>query len=137
MFLVPEILLDIASAYCENEVDCKLNLNESHIIILKISIFFQESHVTPVTHFAFRILEQIALKGSKSRSRLILHHVSISLVMHLVKILPDMFSMSIVSKLFDVSTSGGRKNMAKVMCLLRTVQVHQIESSDQSRSAQG
>jgi hypothetical protein len=98
---------------------------------------FQESHVTPVTHFAFRILEQIALKGSKSRSRLILHHVSISLVMHLVKILPDMFSMSIVSKLFDVSTSGGRKNMAKVMCLLRSVQVHQIESNDQSRSAQG
>ena len=90
--------------------------------------------MTPVTHFAFRILEQIALKGSKSRSRLILHHVSLNLVMHLVKILPEKFSMNIVSKLFDISASSGRKNMARVMCLLRSVQVNLLEFNDQNRS---
>lgn len=106
--------------------------------LLNAVLLCQESHVTPVTHFAFRILEQIALKGSKSRSRLILQHVSLNLVMHLVKILPDMFSMAIVSRLFDVSTSTGRKNMAKVMCMLRFVQVQQEAAhvaTDQNRSA--
>lgn len=106
--------------------------------LINAVLLCQESHITPVTHFAFRILEQVALKGSKSRSRLILQHVSLNLVIHLVKILPDMFSMGIVSKLFDVSTPTGRKNMAKVMCMLRFVQVQQEAanvSTDQNRAA--
>lgn len=93
--------------------------------------------MTPVTHFAFRLLEQIAIKGGKARSRMILQHMSISLVMHLVKILPDMFNMPMVAKLFDVQTSSGRKSMARVMCLLRSVQVKNVQNNaDQSKIEQ-
>ena len=82
--------------------------------------------------------------------------MSISLVMHLVKVLPNMFTMGIIAKLFDVSASSGRKNMARVlvflffellffynfnftnfffnrMCLLRTVQVKQDDDDGQDQ----
>ena len=59
--------------------------------------------------------------------------MSISLVMHLVKVLPNMFTMGIIAKLFDVSASSGRKNMARVMCLLRTVQVKQDDDVQDQR----
>lgn len=88
--------------------------------------------MTPVTLFAFRLLEQVAIKGSKSRSKQILQHTSLNFIMHLVKILPDKFTMGIISKIFDVSSSSGRKNMARVMCLLRSVQVRQPEQNNQS-----
>ena len=85
-----------------------------------------------MTLFAFRLLEQIAIKGSKSRSKQVLQHTSLNFVMHLVKIMPSKFTMGIVSKLFDVSSSSGRKNMARVMCLLRSVQIRQQEISEQN-----
>ena len=88
--------------------------------------------MTPVTLFAFRLLEQVAIKGSKSRSKQILQHTSLNFIMHLVKILPDKFTMGIVSKLFDVTSSNGRKSMARVMCLLRSVQVRQLEPQTQN-----
>ena len=83
--------------------------------LLYAIVCYQETHVTPVTHFAFRLLEQIAFKtsSSKSRSRMILQHMSISLVMHLVKVLPNQFTMGIVARLFDVSATSGRKSMAR------------------------
>ena len=90
--------------------------------------------MTPVTLFAFRLLEQVAIKGSKSRSKQILQHTSLNFIMHLVKILPDKFTMGIVSKLFDVTSSSGRKNMARVMCLLRSVQVRLLEPQQGNQS---
>ena len=41
--------------------------------------------------------------------------------------------MGIIAKLFDVSASSGRKNMARVMCLLRTVQVKQDDDDGQDQ----
>jgi|FrelakmetLWP11LW_1041352.scaffolds.fasta_scaffold192639_1 hypothetical protein len=63
---------------------------------------------------------QIRFQGS-AKSRLIFQHMRTSLVLHLVKIVPHLFSMSILSKLFDIQTMAGRKNMARVMCLLKNI----------------
>jgi hypothetical protein len=87
--------------------------------------------VTPVTHFAFQLLNQVAVRGGKSKSRLVLQHMSISLVMHLVKILPHLFNMGIVAKLFDITNSNGRRSMARVMCLLRNVQSRKKNAEEQ------
>lgn len=112
------------------------NTGSNHPVALAVSGFLkllhavvscQETNVTPCTHFAFRFLEQVAMKGGRSqtaRSRLILQHMSIGLILHLVRIVPDLFSMGIIAKLFDVTSVTGRKSMARVMCLLRNIKVH-------------
>ncbi len=38
-----------------------------------------------------------------------------------VKMVPHLFRMGILSKLFDISNLTGRKNMARVMCLLKNL----------------
>ena len=43
------------------------------------------------------------------------------MVHHLIKTVPDMFSLGFVTQLFDTSSSSGRKNMAKVVCLLKNI----------------
>ena len=51
-------------------------------------------------------------------------HVSLNLVLHLVKVVPDLFtSLGVVTKLFDVSGQGqqARKNAARTLCLLRNI----------------
>ena len=98
----------------------------------------------PITHFAFRVLEQIALRGgpgpgfytnsknsnsttgsasggntlertgmssnigreslSGSRSRLLFQHFDVDLILHLVKVVPELFtSLAILTRLFDTS----------------------------------
>ena len=90
----------------------------------------------PIANFAFRILEQIALKGgpgpgfytsgSKNsssassgstgggnlergglagcRSRLLYQHFDVDLILHLVKVVPELFtSLGVITRLFDVS----------------------------------
>lgn len=116
-----------------SEVSGKADELASHPVTQAVSGFFrllhnvvscQEIPITPCTHFTFRFLEQTALRGGRhqnAKSRLVFQHMSTSLVIHLVKIVPHLFSMGILSKLFDISTVGGRKNMARVMCLLRNI----------------
>ena len=98
----------------------------------------------PITHFAFRFLEQIAFRGGPGpgfftsngknscsavsgagsvgsnnadrqgyigrdtlagcRSRLLFQHFDIELILHLVKVVPEMFvSLGIITRLFDIS----------------------------------
>ena len=97
----------------------------------------------PITNFAFRILEQIALKGGPgpgfyipgcktsnltsstsssggsldraglagSRSRLLYQHFDVDLILHLVKVVPELFtSLGIITRLFDVSRYVTTKN---------------------------
>ena len=103
--------------------------------LLQTIICYQDSPISPVTHFAFRILEQAALRSGLSQAskntsvqthkepiKLFFQHVFVSLVLHLVKVVPSLFtSMGIVTKLFDISSQSGRKNIGRVLCLLRNI----------------
>ena len=42
--------------------------------------------------------------------------------MQLVKVQPKRFSMELVLRLFDTNSSSGRKNMARILCLMRNIQ---------------
>ena len=81
----------------------------------------QESLVSPCTVFAVRFLEQAIAKRGRSKSRLILQHLSLHMVLHLVKVVPEMFTTAFVTQLFDVSSSVGRKSIARVLCLWKSV----------------
>lgn len=80
----------------------------------------QESTLTPAVHFTVKFLEQAALQG-KSKSRLIFHHLNTQTILTLIKIVPELFTIGFAAQLFDNSSSTGRKNMARTICLLRNI----------------
>eukprot|EP00095_Tigriopus_kingsejongensis_P005678 maker-scaffold846_size89341-snap-gene-0.14 protein:Tk05678 transcript:maker-scaffold846_size89341-snap-gene-0.14-mRNA-1 annotation:"mediator of rna polymerase ii transcription subunit 24-like" len=80
----------------------------------------QECTLTPAVHFAVRFLEQAAGQG-KTMSWLIFHHLNTQMVLTLIKIVPDLFNIRFVAQLFDNTSSQGRKNMARTICLLRNI----------------
>ena len=55
-------------------------------------------------------------------SRLVLAADPVSLVLQLVSVQPRCFSQELVLRLFDTSTSSGRRNLARILCLMRNVQ---------------
>ena len=67
------------------------------------------------------VLEQAPLL-SRDLSRLVLAPVPVSLVLQLVRVQPRRFSQELVLRLFDTSTSGGRRSLARILCLMRNVQ---------------
>ena len=46
----------------------------------------------------------------------------VSLALQLVSVQPRRFSQELVLRLFDTSSSGGRRNLAHILCLMRNVQ---------------
>nr|ACO15080.1 Mediator of RNA polymerase II transcription subunit 24 [Caligus clemensi] len=77
--------------------------------------------VSPQMHFAVRFLEQAALRGRTRAARLIFSRLSNNMIMHLIKVVPDLFTYSLITKLFDLSSSLGRKNAARTLCFLKNV----------------
>ena len=55
-------------------------------------------------------------------SRLVLAADPVSLVLQLVRVQPRRFSQELVLRLFDTSSSGGRRNLARILCPMRNVQ---------------
>ena len=55
-------------------------------------------------------------------SRLVLAADPVSLALQLVSVQPRRFSQELVLRLFDTSSSGGRRNLARILCLMRNVQ---------------
>ena len=56
-------------------------------------------------------------------SRLVLAADPVSLVLQLVRVQPRRFSQELVLRLFDTSSSGGRRNLAHILCLMRNAQI--------------
>ena len=83
--------------------------------------FGQTSVLCPRLEFVSTFLEEAVLSG-RELARTILQPLQHSLVMQLVKIQPQRFSMELLLKLFDNSTNQGRKNAAKTLCLMRNSQ---------------
>ena len=55
-------------------------------------------------------------------SRLVLAADPVSLALQLVRVQPRRFSQELVLRLFDTSSSGGRRNLARILCPMRNVQ---------------
>ncbi|XP_040568441.1 mediator of RNA polymerase II transcription subunit 24 [Lepeophtheirus salmonis] len=77
--------------------------------------------ITPRMHFAVRFLEQAALRGRSRAARLIFSRLNMNMITHLIKVVPDLFTYSLITKLFDISSTSGRKNMARTLCFLKNV----------------
>jgi len=77
-------------------------------------------YISQQTHFVFRFLELIVLCGG-DQARPLLQGIPSSLVPSLVRALPDMFTTDLVLRLYDLTTSNGRKATASDLCLLRNL----------------
>ena len=81
-----------------------------------------EPVITPRLEFVCHVLEQAAMLGSPGIIRQVLAPAPVHLIMQVVRVRPDRFSQELVIKMFDTNTSSGRRNMAKILCLMRNVQ---------------
>ena len=81
-----------------------------------------EPVVTPRLEFVCHILEQAALLGSAELSRQVLAPLSPSLITQLVRLRPERFTMQTILRMFDKNSNSGRKNMTRLLCLMRNVQ---------------
>merc|ERR1711976_770889 len=79
-----------------------------------------EPVLTPRLEFVCHVLEQCALL-SRELCRQVLAPASVTLIMQVVKVMPERFSQELVIRLFDTNSSSGRKNMARLLCLMRNV----------------
>ena len=117
----------------------KLNGGESHVTDLGVNIsqeqlvdqahtgLFQllsglgmEPVVSPRLEFVCHVLEQSALL-SRELSRQVLAPAPPALVTQLVKVMPGRLSQQTIIRLFDTNSQAGRKNMARLLCLVRNV----------------
>jgi len=81
----------------------------------------QEPVLSPRLEFVCTVLEESVLAG-REQSRQLLSPLPPTLLMQLVKVQPKRFSMELVLRLFDTNSSSGRKNMARILCLMRNIQ---------------
>jgi len=81
----------------------------------------QEPILSPRLEFVCTVLEESVLAG-REQSRQLLSPLPPTLLMQLVKVQPKRFSMELVLRLFDTNSGSGRKNMARILCLMRNIQ---------------
>lgn len=78
--------------------------------------------VTPQTQFILEFLTYIVQCGH-DRTQLVLQKMPSELVPTLIKALPDSFNISLILRLYDLSTTYGRKDTARDLCLLRNMRL--------------
>lgn len=78
--------------------------------------------VTPQTHFILQFLVFIVQCGHE-RAQLVLQKMPSELVPTLIKALPDSFNISLILRLYDLSTPYGRKDTARDLCLFRNMRL--------------
>ncbi len=85
--------------------------------------------VTPAHTFAIRFLEQCvrhgrsaaaAVQGGSGGRHLLQQHLRVETVLLLVRAAPRMFSVGLVTQLFDHLSPLGRRDMARVLCQLKS-----------------
>ena len=79
-----------------------------------------EPVLSPRLEFVCHLMEQSALL-SRELSRQVLGPASPALITQLVKVMPGRFSQQTILRLFDTNSSAGRKNMARLLCLMRNI----------------
>jgi len=97
-----------------------VNVIKSLIFLQTFSTIAQDGKITQHKHFVFRFLEFCILCG-KENARIVLQTMPSSLVPSLLSSLPDLFSSQLLLQLYDTSTSAGRRDTARDLCMLRNV----------------
>lgn len=96
-------------------------VEEAHSGLFQLlSSIGQEPVLSPRLEFVSCLLEESVLTG-RDQARAILAPLPTALVMQLVKVQPKRFSLELITKLFDNSTSSGRKTTARLLCLVRNM----------------
>lgn len=78
--------------------------------------------VTPQTHFILQFFIYIVQCG-QDRTQLVLQKLPNELIPTLIKALPESFNISLILRLYDMSTPYGRKDTARDLCLLRNMRL--------------
>merc|ERR1719336_2587437 len=76
--------------------------------------------VSPRLEFVCHVLEQSSLL-SRELSCQVLSPAPPALITQLVKVMPDRFNQETIIRLFDTNSQAGRKNMARLLCLMRNI----------------
>ena len=82
--------------------------------------------VSPRLEFVCHVLEQSSLL-SRELSRQVLSPAPPALITQLVKVMPDRFNQETIIRLFDTNSQAGRKNMARLLCLMRNINTTKTE----------
>lgn len=78
--------------------------------------------ITPQTQFIFEFLVY-AVQCGQDRAQIVLQKMPSEIVPTLIKALPDNFNVGLILRLYDLSTSYGRKDTARDLCLLRNMRL--------------
>ncbi|XP_059058731.1 mediator of RNA polymerase II transcription subunit 24 [Achroia grisella] len=78
--------------------------------------------ISPQTHFILQFMSYVVQCGHE-RAHLVLQKMPSELVPTLIKALPDSFNISLILRLYDLSTPYGRKDTARDLCLLRNMRL--------------
>uniref|UniRef100_A0A2A4JYJ0 Mediator of RNA polymerase II transcription subunit 24 n=1 Tax=Heliothis virescens TaxID=7102 RepID=A0A2A4JYJ0_HELVI len=78
--------------------------------------------VTPQTDFILQFLVYVVQCG-QDRAPLVLQKMPSELVPTLIKCLPDGFNISLILRLYDLTTPYGRKDTARDLCLMRNMRL--------------
>ncbi|CAH0596262.1 unnamed protein product [Chrysodeixis includens] len=78
--------------------------------------------VTPQTDFILQFIVYVVQCG-QDRAQLVLQKMPSELVPTLIKCLPDSFNISLILRLYDLSTPYGRKDTARDLCLMRNMRL--------------
>ncbi|XP_065336321.1 mediator of RNA polymerase II transcription subunit 24 [Cloeon dipterum] len=84
------------------------------------SFIAQDGRITQHKHFLLRFLEFCVLCG-KEKARIVFQVMPSNLVPNLLSSLPDWFSYQLLLQLYDTSTSSGRRDTARDLCMLRNM----------------
>lgn len=99
----------------------ELLLEQAHVGLFQLLAGLGvEPVVSPRTEFVCSFLEQCVLAG-KEQARLLLAPAPVNLIIQLVKLQPSRFSMELILYIYDLSSSSGRKNVARILCMLRNI----------------
>lgn len=78
----------------------------------------RDGEISQQTHFVCKFL-QFVVRCGRDRTRLVLQGMPNTLVPCLLRSLPDLFTMDLLLKLYDINTVAGRKATARDLCMLR------------------
>jgi len=90
-----------------------------------------EACISPRSEFVCCFLEQCVLAG-REQARVLLGPAPLNMVMQLVKLLPGRFSMEMILSMYDLASSGGRKNAARILCMLRNIRAKETAEEAES-----
>ncbi|XP_026686224.1 mediator of RNA polymerase II transcription subunit 24-like [Diaphorina citri] len=86
------------------------------------------SAICQQTHFVLRFLEYLVSCGQDVAPP-VLQHVPSPLVPNLIRALPESIAPSLILKLYDLNTLGGRRDTSRDLCLLRNMQIKTLSHS--------